>query len=226
MLTGDDFESLSFRSKAFYRISKIRTYEKAKLKDTIVLIGGLILAILLSAFKIVPLFIAVLSLLAIILLLKVSNPKDLEKGIDFDLGLTIALALALGTAMIKTGVAADISHGIIGVLQPYGILGLLAGIYITTSLLAAYITNKAAIAILFPIVLSIAYEEQMSPVPFVLLIAYAAAANFITPIGYQTNMMVYGPGSYKFTDYMKIGLPLTILYGIGAVLILYWKYFI
>lgn len=226
MLTGDDFEKLSFRSRDFYRISKLRIYEKPKIKDTIILIGGLVSAILLSAFKIVPLFIAVLSLLAIILLLKVSNPKDLEKGIDFDLGLTIALALALGTAMIKTGVAADISHGIIGLLQPFGILGLLAGIYITTSLLAAFITNKAAIAIVFPIVLSIAYEEQMSPIPFVLLIAYAAAANFITPIGYQTNMMVYGPGSYKFTDYMKIGLPLTILYGIGAVLILWWKYFI
>lgn len=225
MLIGDDFENLSFRSRDFYRISKLRVYEKAKLKDTIILIGGLITAILLSAFKVVPLFIGVLCLLAVVLLFKVANPKDMEKGIDFNLGLTIAMALALGTAMSKTGVAADVSHGIIEILKPFGIIGIMTGIYIATGLMAAYITNKAAVAIIFPIVLAIAKEEMLSPIPFVLLIAYAAAANFMTPIGYQTNMMVYGPGSYKFKDYLKIGLPLTILYGIGAVLILYWIYF-
>lgn len=225
MLTGDDFENLSFRSRDFYRISKLRIYEKAKFKDTIILIGGLITAILLSAFKIVPLFIGVLSLLAIVFIFKVANPKDLEKGIDFNLGLTIAMALVLGTAMSKTGVAGDISHFIIGLLSPFGMLGLMAGIYLATSILAAYITNVASVAILFPIVMAIAKEEMLSPIPFVLLIAYAAAANFMTPIGYQTNMMVYGPGSYKFKDYLKIGLPLTIIYGFGAVLILYYIYF-
>jgi len=225
MLTGDDFENLSFRSRDFYRISKLRVYEKAKLKDTFILIGGLIAAILLSAFKVVPLFIGVLCLLAIVFLFKVANPKDMEKGVDFGLGLTIAMALALGTAMSKTGVAADISHSIISLLAPLGMLGLLAGIYLATSLLAAYITNVASVAILFPIVMAIAKEETLNPIPFVLLIAYAAAANFMTPIGYQTNMMVYGPGSYKFKDYLKIGFPLTLLYGVGAVLILYWVYF-
>jgi di/tricarboxylate transporter len=225
MLTGEDFDNLSFRSREFFRISKLRTYEKPKTKDTIILVGGLIIAIVLSALKLVPLFIGVLILLAIIMLFGISNPKDIEKGIDFNLGLTIAMALALGLAMSKTGVAANISHGIINFLAPLGILGLLAGVYIATSLLAAYITNIASVAILFPIVLAIASEKALNPLPFVLLIAYAAAANFMTPIGYQTNMMVYGPGSYKFTDYMRIGLPLTVIYGVGAVLILYWRYF-
>jgi di/tricarboxylate transporter len=226
MLTGEDFDNLSFRSGEFYRISKLRTYEKPKTKDAIILIGGLILAFILSAVKLVPLFIGVLILLAIIMLSGIANPKDVEKGIDFNLGLTIAMALALGLAMSKTGVAADISHGIINLLAPLGVLGLLIGIYIATSLLAAYITNVASVAILFPIVLAIADEKALNPLPFVLLIAYAAAANFMTPIGYQTNMMVYGPGSYKFTDYMKIGLPLTVIYGVGAVAILYWRYFL
>lgn len=225
MLTGEDFDDLSFRSKEFYRISKLRTYEKPKTKDAVILIGGLILAIILSAVKLVPLFIGILILLTIIMLSGVTNPKDIEKGIDLNLGLTIAMALALGLAMSKTGVAADISHGIINLLAPFGVLGLMVGIYIATSLLAAYITNVASVAIIFPIVLAIAGEKALNPLPFVLLIAYAAAANFMTPIGYQTNMMVYGPGSYKFTDYMKIGLPLTVIYGVGAVFILYWRYF-
>jgi di/tricarboxylate transporter len=225
MLTGNDFDSLSFRSREFYRISKLRTYEKPKIKDAIILIGGLILAIVLSALKLIPLFIGVLVLLAIIMISGITNPKDVEKGIDFNLGLTIAMALALGLAMSKTGVASDISHGIINLLAPMGVIGLLSGVYIATSLLAAYITNVASVAILFPIVLSIAYEKSLNPLPFVLLIAYAAAANFMTPIGYQTNMMVYGPGSYIFKDYIKIGLPLTVIYGAGAVSILYWMYF-
>lgn len=225
LLAGEDFVNLSNHTRDFYPISNLRTYVKPKALDAIVLIGGLILAIILSALHIIPLFMGVVSLLVIVFVLRIANPKDIQSGIDFDLGLIIALSLALGTAMIKTGVAADLAHGVIGLLQPFGTLGLLTGIYLVTAVLAAYITNKAAVALMFPIALSIAFTEGMSPTPFVLLIAFAAAANFITPIGYQTNLMVYGPGGYRFGDFMKIGLPLTILYMIGAVGILYWRYF-
>lgn len=225
LLAGEDFASLSSNTRDFYPISNLRTYVKPKALDAVVLIGGLILAIILSALNIIPLFMGVVSLLVIIFVLGIANPKDIQNGIDFDLGLIIALSLALGTAMIKTGVAADLANGVIGLMRPFGTLGLLTGIYFVTALLAAYITNKAAVALMFPIVLTIAYTEGTSPIPFVLLIAYAAAANFITPIGYQTNLMVYGPGGYRFSDFMKIGLPLTILYMIGAVSILYIRYF-
>lgn len=225
LLSGENFDSLSSYTRDFYFISKLRTYVKPKTLDAIVLIGGLILAITLSALNIVPLFMGVASLLVIVFILGIANPKDIQNGIDFDLGLIIALSLALGTAMVKTGVATDLAHGVIGLFSPFGTLGLLTGIYLVTTVLAAYITNKAAVALMFPIVLAIAYSEHLSPIPFVLLIAYAAAANFITPIGYQTNLMVYGPGGYRFGDYMKIGLPLTILYMIGAVSILFWRYF-
>ncbi|MCD6179397.1 MAG: SLC13 family permease [Bacteroidales bacterium] len=225
LLAGEDFANLSNYTRDFYPLSTLRTYVKPKTLDAIVLIGGLILAIVLSALNIIPLFMGVVGLLVIILALGIANPKDIQSGIDFDLGLIIALSLALGTAMIKTGVAYDLAHGVIGLFRPFGTLGLLIGIYLVTAVLAAYITNKAAVALMFPIVLTIALAEGMSPTPFVLLIAYAAAANFITPIGYQTNLMVYGPGGYRFRDFMKIGLPLTILYMIGAVSILFWRYF-
>ena len=225
LLAGEDFESLSSNTRDFYPISNLKTFVKPKVLDAIVLIGGLILAIVLSALNIIPLFMGVTSLMAIIFVLGIANPKDIQNAIDFDLGLIIALSLALGTAMIKTGVAADLANGVISIFKPFGIIGLLSGIYLVTAVLAAYITNKAAVALLFPIVLSIAFTENFPPTPFVLLIAFAAAANFVTPIGYQTNLMVYGPGGYRFGDYMKIGLPLTIMYMIGAVGILFWRYF-
>jgi len=97
---------------------------------------------------------------------------------------------------------------------------LLAGIYLITNLLASVITNIGAVAIVFPISLSLAEQLSANPKPFVLLVAYAAAASFITPIGYQTNLMVYGPGGYTFKDFFRIGLPLSILFMITTVIVL------
>jgi di/tricarboxylate transporter len=102
---------------------------------------------------------------------------------------------------------------------------LLFGIYIITTVLAAYITNKAAVAILFPISLTMAKNLGLDPIPFILTMNYAAAASFITPIGYQTNLMVYGPGKYNFQDFFKVGFPLTILYMLGTISILTLLYF-
>ena len=109
---------------------------------------------------------------------------------------------------------------------PLGVIGLLAGIFIITNLLASYITNKAAVALIFPISLTIAYDLGLDPIPFVLIVAFSAAANFITPIGYQTNLMVYGPGGYAFKDFFRIGFPLTIIYMIATVVILYFYYLV
>jgi len=97
---------------------------------------------------------------------------------------------------------------------------LLFGIYFITTVLAAYVTNKAAVAIIFPISLTMSVNLGLNPEPFVLIVAYAAAANFMTPIGYQTNLMVYGPGGYSFKDFFKVGFPLTIIYMIVTVFIL------
>ena len=100
----------------------------------------------------------------------------------------------------------------------------LIGIFMITNLLASYVTNKAAAAIIFPISVTAGMNLGLSATPFILVVAFAAAANFITPIGYQTNLMVYGPGGYSFKDYMKIGLPLTVIYMFTAVGILYYYY--
>ena len=106
-----------------------------------------------------------------------------------------------------------------------GAVGALFGVYLITTILAAYITNKASVGIVFPIALVMAENLGLpNPAPFILTVAYASAANFMTPIGYQTNIMVYGPGKYSFKDFFKIGTPLTILYMIATVLILSYIY--
>ena len=108
--------------------------------------------------------------------------------------------------------------------MPMGKFALLAGIFLITSILAAFITAKAAAAIIFPISLTTAVNLGLDPLPFVLIVSFGAAANFMTPIGFQTNLMVYGPGGYNFRDFFRTGAPLTLLYLITAVSILYFIY--
>jgi len=225
LLGGDDFTARTQRVQDFYFISKVKEFRKQENYKIGLLLGGTILAVLLSAFNIVPLFMTLIVMIIVILALKISNPKDIAASVDFNLALIIALSLAFGTAMIKSGLAELIADILIYVFLPLGRMGVLFGIYLITTVLAAYVTNKAAVAIIFPISLSMALHLHLNPEPFVLIVAFAAAANFMTPIGYQTNLMVYGPGSYKFGDFFKIGFPLTIIYMVVCVSILSYIYF-
>lgn len=224
LLAGDDFTKRSNDTNDFYLISRVREFRKLEMYKSIILIGGLLAAVAISALGYISLFMALMILMIIVQILKIISPKDIPKSIDYNLALIIVLSLALGTAMIKTGMADMIANFIIVVFKPFGAIGMLIGIFFITNLLASYITNKAAAAIIFPISVSAAINMGLPTMPFVLIVATAAAANFITPIGYQTNLMVYGPGGYAFKDYMKIGLPLTLLYMISTVFILYFYY--
>lgn len=213
----------------FYFISRVKEIRKPEAYKVATLIGGMALAIILSALGFISFFMALAILLVIVLMFKIANPKDLSTSIDYNLAIIIALSLALGTAMIKTGVAEWIADLVIHVFQPTGKVGLLAGLYFITAILAAYATNKAAVAIIFPIAINTAMhypEGPLNPIPFVLVVSFAAAANFMTPIGYQTNLMVYGPGQYSFKDFLIVGTPLTILYMavtvIGLSMIYFW----
>jgi len=224
LLAGDNFTEVSKGNMDFYLISKVKEVRKPELYKIWTLFGGTLLAIFLSALNIIPLFMGLIVVLILINLLNVVNAKDLPKSLDYNLAVIIALSLALGTAMIKTGVADMIADFLISIFFPHGNLAVLFGIYAVTSVLAAYITNKAAVAIVFPISLTAAYNLELNPLPFALVVSFAAAANFITPIGYQTNLMVYGPGGYSFKDFFRLGWPLTIIYMIVTVLILNYMY--
>jgi di/tricarboxylate transporter len=226
LLAGDDFAKRSADTHDFYLISKVREFRKLEWYQTAALFGGTALAITLSAMGVISLFMALIILLIIIQLLGITSPKDIAKSIDFNLGIIIALSLAFGTAMVKTGMAHIVANFIISVFKPFGPYGLLFGIFLITNIMASYITTQVAAVLIFPISVTAAINLGLPPVPFILIVSFAAAANFLTPIGYQTNLMVYGPGGYSFRDYFKIGLPLTVLYMIVAVTVLYYAYIV
>lgn len=225
LLAGPNFMILERSQKDFFLISQVKEIRKLGFLKTFILIGGTIGIIVLSSLGIIKLFMGIITLLLLSLMFKISSPKELPKSIDYDLALIIALSLSLGIAMTKTGVAEFIAQQFIKLFLPHGTLILLFGIYFINALLAAFITNKAAVALIFPIVISLANDLNLSPHGMALLVAYSAAANFMTPIGYQTNMMIYGPGGYKFKDYLKVGTPLTFIYMFVAVITLYSIYF-
>jgi di/tricarboxylate transporter len=222
---GKDFVNRTANTVDFYFISKIKDFVKIEPYKLVILMGGMVLAIVLSALHVISLFMGLIVLLMLSIIMKITTAKDLPKGIDYNLGMIIVMSLALGIAMIKSGAADLLANSIISMFMPLGQVGILFGIYLITAILAAYITNKAAVGIIFPIALTMASNLGLDPMPFILTVAYASAANFMTPIGYQTNLMVYGPGGYNFKDFFKIGAPLTFIYMIVTVTILSLIYF-
>ena len=102
---------------------------------------------------------------------------------------------------------------------------MIAVIYFTTSFYTEIITNNAAAALIVPVAISVSGISGVDPVPLMVAVALAASASFATPIGYQTNLMVYGPGGYKFRDFLRIGIPMNLIMGIIAVFLIYFIYY-
>jgi di/tricarboxylate transporter len=153
------------------------------------------------------------------------NIEQARRSIDWQVLLAIGASFAVGQALDKTGAADAVTHGIIRSVGGSPWLSL-AAIYGVTLLVTELITNNAAAALMFPFALATAQNLNANPVPFIVAIMMAASAGFATPIGYQTNLMVYGPGGYRFADYLRIGVLLDLLIWAVTVLIapLVWPF--
>jgi di/tricarboxylate transporter len=141
----------------------------------------------------------------------VLSPNEARSAVDLDVVVVIAAAFGLGAAMTASGLAAIVASGILEALRGLGPIGLLFGVTLATTLFTELITNNAAAVLIFPIAMATAVAAGLDPRPFAVAVMFGASASFLTPIGYQTNTMVYGPGGYKFGDYARLGLPLSVL---------------
>ena len=153
---------------------------------------------------------AVLASVAMLLTGCCSSVRAL-RNIEWSVLLVIGAALSIGTALESTGAAGAIASSLIDFSgnNPWLALAIIYGL---TNLLTETITNNAAAALVFPIALALSQDLEVSFMPFVITMMIAASASFSTPIGYQTNLMVYGPGGYRFTDFMRVGIPLNLLF--------------
>jgi di/tricarboxylate transporter len=163
---------------------------------------------------------------ALMLFTRCLHIDEARRSIDWQVLIAIACALGIGRALEHSGTADIITGEIIESVRGNPQLAL-AAIYMLTVLITELITNNAAAALMFPFALSTAQHLGADVRPFVICVMIAASASFATPIGYQTNLMVYGPGGYRFSDYLRVGVPLTLLIGAVTVFVLplAWPFF-
>lgn len=148
---------------------------------------------------------------AVLIASKAIESGKARQAIDWSVLIVIGSALALGKAMEVSGAAEMIGNGMIEFTSALGPRAMLIGIVLVTAFLTETITNNGAIALMFPIVVSMAESQGLEPRAFIVSITIVSSMALLTPIGYQTNLMVYGPGNYKFTDFFKTGFPLAVI---------------
>ncbi len=141
---------------------------------------------------------------------RVLSWSEARDSIDLDVIVLIAASFGLGAALESTGLARTLADGVTGAFGGLGSWGLVLAIVLVTLALSEVVTNNAAAVVVLPIALSVAASAGLDPRTVAIAVAIAASASFLSPIGYQTNTMVYGPGGYRFGDYARTGWPLTL----------------
>lgn len=182
-------------------------------------LGGFALVLSLSAFGVLPLFDGLLILLVVLLATRLTTLSEVRRRFPFGLLMIIGSALAIAQAIEGSGAGALIAQAMRAGFDDFGVWGGLVGVYLITLVLTELVTNNAAAALAFPIGLSTAQAFGVEPMPFVMVVAFGASACFLMPAGYQTHLMVYSPGRYRVTDFWKAGLPISVLYSAGVLLL-------
>ncbi|HZD23177.1 MAG TPA: SLC13 family permease, partial [Acidimicrobiia bacterium] len=181
---------------------------------TLTVLAAMVIA---AATGLLPILHAALAAAVLMIVLRVLTPDEARQAIDLEVLGVIAAAFGLATAVEVSGLAGVISDGLTSTLGSFGEVGMLAGVVLATVTLTELVTNNAAALLMFPIAQSGAAEAGVDPRGMAVAVAIAASASFLTPLGYQTNTMVYGPGGYRVADYVKVGLPITIITVVGVV---------
>lgn len=168
------------------------------------------MVILLAAFNVIDIVIAAFLGVILCLVAGCINTKEAQRSIDFKVLALIVFAFGFGEAIEFSGLAENFSQSFFK-LQGYGPFAILVGVYLLTLVLTELVTNNAAAVIVFALVSGIVVSMELNIIPYAIAIMIAASASFITPLGYQTNLLVYSAGNYRFSDYFKLGLPLSIM---------------
>ncbi len=224
LYTGSDFRNRVEIYRDLFVVSKLRDIVKpGKKKYYAISIMGLC-TVVLFVFSKMTLFPALMIILGIMIGFNLITAQDVKRELDLNMIAILVFSLAIGQAIIKTDAGNMVANGILNFLEPFGNVSVLIGLAIITNVLTSFITNVGAVSIAFPLAYSISNNLGIEGYPFFLTIAYAASAAFLTPIGYQTNLIIFGPGGYKFKDFFRIGLPVNIIYLSVALGIIVYRY--
>jgi di/tricarboxylate transporter len=172
-------------------------------------IAGVVFA---SAMGLIPIVFSALIGCLTLLLFRLISVEEALAAVDWRILLLLAGMIPLGTALQKTGAATLLSKLLVDLLRDLGPVAIVAALFLITSLLTEMMSNNATALLLTPIAIAAAVSLGLSPKPFIMTVAFASSASFMTPIGYQTNTMIYGIGQYRFVDFIKVGTPLNLIF--------------
>jgi len=212
------FSDQQRNSRDFFLVSAIQDSTPPRHERVAMSLGILGVMVVLVTIGLVSMLQGTLLAAAAMLITRCCSTSEARASIDFQLLIVIAASFGVGKALESTGAAGVVAHALTAWAGSNPLIAL-AVIYGVTMLFTEMITNNAAAVLVFPIAMATAADLGVNPMPFVVAIMMAASASFSTPIGYQTNLMVYGPGGYRFTDYMRIGLPLNCLMWITTIVV-------
>ena len=179
---------------------------------------GLVIVVL-AALEILPILQGSLAAAFLMVLSGALTPNEARRAVDLDVVVLIAAAFGVGAAIEASGLAGAIVGGLLAPAEALGPVAVLAAVVVGTLLLTELVTNNAAAVLMFPVAMAAAVAAGVDPRAFAIAVALTASASFVTPIGYQTNAMVFGPGGYRFTDYARLGLPIAVVV-VGTIILL------
>jgi di/tricarboxylate transporter len=217
----DDLKSPErINESPFLIISETEEKKPVKKKNLLIVVSVLFLVVALAAFNIIPIMAGSIIGVTLLVIFRSLTIKEVYKAINWQVIFLIAGAISMGTAMENTGTAKLAAEQLFELFGNWGPIALLSILYFLSSILTEIITNSATAVLLAPIAISTADTLGVDARPFLFAIAFAASSSFLTPVGYQTNTMIYAAGNYKFTDFFRVGLPLNIIFWILATLLI------
>jgi len=225
---GEDFRNRTELYRDLFIISKLKEIKRRDKNTTYAIVTILLCALVLIISGKFSLFPSLLIILAVMIGFKLISAQDVKRELDLNMISILVFSLAIGEAIYKTNAGKLMADNIMLVFQPFGLISILIGLFLITNILTSFITNVGAVSIAFPIAYSMAQNLGINGMPLYLAVTYASSAAFLTPIGYQTNLIIYGPGGYNFKDFFRIGLPVNIIYGlisISSIIFLYREVF-
>lgn len=219
LATGSDFAQHRNIDRNFHLLSGGFQQPRLTARASTLTLAGFLGVIALAATGIVPLFHGLLGLLGALLAFRVLRAAELRRRFPFELFLIIGSALTLATAMETSGGAQLVAVFMQWAFHEHGVYAAFIGSYLLTVMLTETVTNNAAAALAFPLAWSTALAFGVDPMPFIMAVAFGASACFLVPFGYQTHLMVYSPGRYRMSDYVRAGVPVTIIYSLVVIVL-------
>jgi di/tricarboxylate transporter len=215
--TSPGFIRVHRNSPDFYLVSGLPDSEAPRHDRAWIALAILFLMVVVAGLGIYPISIAGFLAAGLLIATRCINGRIARASVNWSILVVIGAGLGIAGAMEKTGAAAAVANAIVAAAGGFGPLATLAVIYLTTLVAAELLHHNAAVALTFPIAVATASQLGVDPRPFVMAVILGGCCAFASPVAYQTHLIVYGPGGYRFTDFVKVGLPLDAICAVVAL---------